>query len=124
MNISLWIAAALLALVVFASGASKVALPREKLLASGYAWTEDFSPSQIKLIGIVEALGAVGLIVPPAVGIQEVLSPVAAAGLALLMAAAALVHARRDEMKHMARPVVLGAVAAALAVLRFGPYGF
>jgi uncharacterized membrane protein YphA (DoxX/SURF4 family) len=124
MNITLWIAASLLAFAFLASGASKLSLPREKLIAKGYAWAEDFSPAQVKLLGILEVLGAVGLVVPPALGILEVLSPVAAAGLALYMVGAVTVHIRREEMNYLATPAVLAILPAGLAVLRFGPYSF
>jgi uncharacterized membrane protein YphA (DoxX/SURF4 family) len=69
-------------------------------------------------------LGAVGLVVPPAVGILEVLSPIAAAGLALFMAGAAIVHIWRNEMNYLAGPAVLAVFPAVLAVFRFGPYSF
>jgi uncharacterized membrane protein YphA (DoxX/SURF4 family) len=123
-NLALWITASLLAFAFVASGTSKVALPRERLIAKGYAWVEDFSPLQVKLVGVVEALGGVGLVVPPAVGILVVLSPTAATGLALFMAGAVIVHVRRNEMNYLPGPVVLAVLPAFLAVLRFGPYTF
>lgn len=124
MNIALWIVASVLAAVFLASGASKILQPREKLIAGGYKWAEDYAPVQVKLIGVIEAVGAVGLILPAALGILEILTPLAATGLALVMVAAVLVHLRRNETKHMVNPLVLGAIAATVAVLRFGPYSF
>jgi DoxX-like family len=67
-------------------------------------------------------LGALGLMLPAALGIQEWLTPLAAAGLALMMIGAVVVHLRRGEAKVLAVPFALVAVAAALAALRFGPY--
>lgn len=124
MNIILWIAASVVALAFIASGATKLVQPREKVIASGFRWAEDFSRAQVKLIGAAEVLGAVGLIMPPALGILSVLGPAAAAGLALLMTGAVIVHLRRGEMRQVAAPTTLAVVAAALAVLRFGPYAF
>jgi hypothetical protein len=124
MNVVLWIAAAGLAFVFLASGAVKLCQQRERIIASGFTWAADFSPAQVKLIGMVEVLGAVGLIVPAALGIVATLSPLAAAGLAALMAGAAIVHLRRKEAKFLAGPLVLGGIATVLAVLRFGPYTF
>jgi hypothetical protein len=123
-NIALWIVASVLAAVFLASGASKILQPREKVIASGYKWAEDYTPDQVKLIGVIEAIGAIGLILPAALGILEILTPMAATGLALVMVAAALVHVRRNETKHVVMPLVLGAIAATVAVLRFGPYSF
>jgi len=124
MNVALWVAAVLLALIFLASGVSKHSQPPEKLIARGYGWAEDFSPTQIKLIGVAEVLGATGLILPAALGIQETLTPLAAAGLALLMAGAAVVHIQRKEFKILVSPLVLGGIGAVLAALRLGPYGF
>lgn len=124
MNIALWIVASVLAAAFLASGASKILQSREKVIVGGYKWAEDYSAPQVKLIGVIEAMGAVGLIVPAALGMLEVLTPMAAAGLALLMVAAARVHVRRHETKHIGGPLVLGVIAAVVAVLRFGPYSF
>lgn len=124
MNIALWIVASLLAALFGASGASKALQRRERIIASGYTWAEDYSAAQVKLIGVVEGIGAVGLVLPAAVGLFEVLTPLAAAGLAVVMAVVALVHVRRDETQHIGKPLVLGVIAATVAVLRFGPYSF
>lgn len=124
MNIILWITASVLALAFVASGATKLIQPREKVIAGGFLWAENFSQAQIKLIGTAEVLGAVGLIVPPAFGILSVLSPPAAAGLALLMAGAVIVHLRRGETDKVGAPMTLAVLTVALAVLRFGPYAF
>jgi uncharacterized membrane protein YphA (DoxX/SURF4 family) len=123
-NIILWIAASVVAVAFIASGATKLVQPREKVIAGGFQWAEDFSRAQVKLIGAAEVLGAVGLIMPPALGILSVLSPAAAAGLALLMTGAVIVHLRRGETRKIAAPTTLAVLAAAIAVLRFGPYAF
>lgn len=123
MNIALWITAALLALAFLGSGALKLVKSRDDIVAA-YPWAQDFSQRQIRLIGAAEVLGAVGLIAPPALGILSVLSPVAATGLALLTAGAVIVHLRRGETNKIVGPLVLFVLAAALAVLRFGPFAF
>jgi hypothetical protein len=124
MSIALWIIAGLLAALYGAAGAMKVAQPRDKLAASGLAWVEDFTPGQVKAIGILEVLAAVGLIVPAALDIAPVLVPIAALGLAALMAGAAVVHARRKEGQMIVVNVVLLLLALVVAVGRFGPESF
>ena len=124
MNITLWIIAGLLAAAFAAAGAMKLAQPKAKLAESGMAWTEDFSEGQVKGIGAVEVLGAIGLILPAALGIGEILTPLAAAGLALTMVGATVVHARRGEKSSIPVTLVLGALAAFVAVMRFGLYSF
>jgi predicted ester cyclase len=68
-----------------------------------------FQPRQIKVIGTLEVLAAIGLILPAAFGIAPVLVPLAAAGLVLLMAGAFVVHLRLGEAKATMVPVVLRA---------------
>jgi uncharacterized membrane protein YphA (DoxX/SURF4 family) len=117
MNNVLWAVQSLVALVFLAAGGMKIAKDRGALLADPrMAWANEFSASQIKLIGLAEVLGAIGLIVPQALGVLPVLTPIAAAGLAALMAGAAVTHLRRSEAA--APPLVLGVVSAAVAVGR------
>ena len=124
MNVVLWIIAGLLAVAFAGAGLMKLAQPKAKLAASGMAWTEDFSDSQVKGIGAVEVLGALGLILPAALGIAEILTPLAAAGLALTMAGAAITHLRRGEGKQVPVNILLGGLALFVAVMRFGPNSF
>ena len=124
MNIVLWIIAGLLAAAFAAAGLMKLTQPKAKLAASGMAWTEDFSDGAVKGIGAVEVLGAIGLILPAATGIATVLTPLAAAGLALTMVGAAVTHLRRGEGSMVPINVVLGGLAVFVAVMRFGPNAF
>jgi uncharacterized membrane protein YphA (DoxX/SURF4 family) len=125
MNIVLWILAALLAALFLAAGGMKLAQPKEKLAASpNMAWAQDFSPGMLKTIGALEVLAAVGLILPAALGIVPVLVPLAAVGLILLMAGAAITHARRGESQAIVMNVVLIVLAGLVAWGRFGPYSF
>lgn len=124
MNITLWIIAWLVAASALASGLFKFAMSRAQLAAKGMDWVNDFSPAAVKGIGALEILAAVGLIVPALVGKAQVLVPIAAVGLALLMAGAITVHLRRHEPKVMASSVVLLVLAVVLAWARFGPHSF
>jgi hypothetical protein len=124
MNITLWIIAWLVAVSALASGLSKLAMSREQLAAKGMGWVNDFSPAAVKGIGVLEVLAAIGLVVPALVGKAQVMVPVAAVGLALLMAGAITVHLRRHEPKVITSSVVLLLLAAVLAWARFGPQSF
>ena len=122
MNIALWIAAGLLALVFLVAGFNKLVLPYDRLITSpGGAWVADFRPWFVKTLGILEVPGAVGLILPGLLGMAPILVPIAACGLAVIMAGAVVTRIRRREV----RPLILNAVYLALAVLvawgRFGP---
>jgi DoxX-like protein len=72
LNLALWVAAAILAVVFLVASSTKLFVPKQKLAGMGGAasrWVEDFSPGALKAIGAPEFLAAVGLIVPAALGI-------------------------------------------------------
>ena len=83
MNIAVWVVQVVLALVYLGAGLTKATQPKEKLQEK-MAWAEDFSPGTIRFIGVVEALGAIGLILPAVTGILPWLTPLAATGLAVV----------------------------------------
>ena len=123
MNVVLWIVAGVLALAFLAAGLTKLTQPKEKLRAT-MAWVEDFSPGVVKGIGAVEVLAAIGLILPAALDVVPVLVPLAAVGLVVLMAGAAITHARHQESPMIAINLVLLVLAAVVVWGRFGPYSF
>jgi uncharacterized membrane protein YphA (DoxX/SURF4 family) len=124
MNLALWIIAIVLAVAFAGSGLMKLVVPKDKLVTAGQGWAQDFSPTNIRLIGLVEIVGAVGLVLPAAVHIAPILVPLAAVGLAFVMVGAIVVHARRKEPMNIAVNVVLIALAVVVAWGRFGPYSF
>ena len=124
MNLALWIVAIVLAAGFAASGLIKLLVPKEKLVSSGQGWAQDVTPTDIRLIGVVEVLGAAGLILPAVTHIVPILVPLAAVGLVLVMVGAAVVHARRKEALNIGVNAVLLALAAFVAWGRFGPYPF
>jgi hypothetical protein len=80
-NLALWIIAGVLAFAFAGSGILKLVQPKDKLVASGVGgWAADWSPVSIKLIGVAEILGAIGLILPALVHVAPVLVPLAAVG--------------------------------------------
>ncbi|MCG5211928.1 DoxX family protein [Streptosporangium sp. KLBMP 9127] len=121
MNTFLWILQAVMAVVFALSGLMKATQPADKL-AVRLPWVKDFTPAQVRLIGLVEVLGALGLILPAATGIAPILTPLAAAGLAVIMLGAAATHVRRKEAPAVVVNVVLLALTAFIAWERFGPY--
>lgn len=123
MNIALWIVAVVLAVVFLAAGTMKATKSKEEL-GDNMAWAEDFSPGVIKLTGVLEILGALGLILPAVTGIAPVLVPLAALGLAITMLLAAMVHLRRGERDKLVGNGVLFLAAAFVAWGRFGGYAF
>lgn len=95
----------------------KLATAKPQLITNGMAWAEDFSDTQIKLIGAAEVAGGLGLIVPAATGIAPILTPVAAAGLTLIMGGAVATHLQRGESA--GPPAVLLVLVAITAYLTY-----
>lgn len=100
MTVFVWISQGVLAFVFLASGITKLTKSRPELL-SRMPYVEDLSPVEIRAIGILEVLGALGVVVPVATGVLPRLTPIAAAGLTLIMVGAVLMHLRRGEFKYL-----------------------
>ncbi|MEZ2388517.1 DoxX family protein [bacterium RCC_150] len=123
MNVFLWILQIMLAAMFAMAGIQKSFQPKVKLAAK-LPWVQDYSGGTVRFIGIVELLGAIGLVVPAATDILPILSPFAAAGMALVMVLAMTAHRRRREPGAIAFTVALFGLAAVTAWGRFGPYSF
>ena len=65
-----------------------------------------------------------GLVLPGATDIAPVLTPLAAAGLVIVMIGAAATHLRRHEPKFVLINASLLVLASIVAGARFGPYSF
>jgi hypothetical protein len=126
MNVALWVAAGLLAVVFVVSGAVKLLVPKEKIAALHAAgeWTRDFSPGALRAIAVVELLGAIGLILPAALNIAPMLVPIAASGAVLLFIGAAIMRLRRGERATIVVDLLYLALAAFVVAGRFGPWSF
>lgn len=119
MSIVLWVLTSLLALAFLAAGGQKVVRDRAAFAADPrMGWMGDFTPPQVKLIGLAEVLGAVGLVAPAALGVRPALSAVAAVCLAALMGGAVVVHVRRGENPTSAAVLALLCLVVA-ALFRF-----
>jgi hypothetical protein len=126
MNLALWIVAGLLAVLLLVSSA-KLVIPKEKILTIGgdaAGWVESFNPGALKALGVLELAGAVGLILPAALDIAPVLTPLAAVGAMFLFAGAVIMRRRRGEKLTWLGDLLYFALAAFVAWGRFGPESF
>ena len=117
-NVLLWSVQGLLALLFLFTGTTMLVTPREKLVA-GAVWAETFSPSTTKLIGLLEVLGAVGLVIPMITDVLPWLTPLAAVGLSLLMVGAVATHLRHREYQKALLPLVVLLLAVCIVYGRF-----
>ena len=114
LSVSLWGAQALLALAFGIAGAMKLLTPLEALAAQ-MPWVDDVPGALVRLIALSELAGAIGLLAPSLTRIRPALTPLAALGLALVMALAGLFHLSRGEAGMIAPNVVLGGLALFVA---------
>jgi DoxX-like protein len=119
-NIALWIVQGFLALVYLAAGGLKIVRPRERLVATGNLdWMKDSSDAGVKAVGVVEVLGALGVLLPWLTGIAAILTPIAAVGLVAVQIGALRVHLVRNERRPLPANVLLLLLAAFVAAGRF-----
>jgi uncharacterized membrane protein len=118
MNLYLWIIQGFLALVFLLTGIPKLVQTKEKL-AGQMGALEDLSLSQIRMIGLAEVSGGIGLILPSLTGILPWLSVLAALGLVLVMTGASFTNFRRKEYAKIALTSGLLFLSLLVAVGRF-----
>lgn len=118
----LWFFHIILTLAMAVFGLQKVLLPIPDLLSQGMLWIEDFPAYQVRGIGALEFLGALGLNLPYLVKVlPKQLVPLAAGGLAVTMMGAVVTHLmRHDPPTSIVITCVLFAMSVTLAVKRFG----
>jgi uncharacterized membrane protein YphA (DoxX/SURF4 family) len=110
MTVAYWIVAALLALLYLYAGALKVLRSPDQLRPM-MGWVDAMPLRLLRTIGVLEVLGALGLVLPPLTGIAAALAFAAAIGLVLLQVGAISLHLSRGEVKIIWLNVVLLALA-------------
>ena len=119
MNKLLWGLQILLALMFAFGGAVKAMTPPAEL-AEQMAWAARVPAWAPVTAGVAEVLAAIGLILPAATRIKPSLTPLAAAGLVVVMLLAAFwVHAPAGEWGAAGTNLVLGALAGFVAYGRW-----
>ena len=114
MNVVLWIVQVALALLFLFAGVMKLVLPLAQLTGP-VALPGWF----IRFIGVVEVLGGLGLILPSLLRIKPWLTPLAAAGLVIIMIGATAITLTAGEMTVTLINVVIGLLAAFVAYGRW-----
>ena len=97
LHISLWVAQVLLALAFGMAGFMKITMPIEELAKNGMSFVNNYAVGTVRFIGITEVLAAIGLILPAALRILPILTPIAASGLSVVMILATEYHISHNE---------------------------
>lgn len=118
MNIALWIMQGLLALMFSFAGYGKLTNTVEQHVADGHL-KEGESVMKLRVLGVLELLGVVGIIVPFLAGILPIFTPISAVCFALLMIGAFVVHLKRKEYKFLILPFVVFELSLIVAYFRF-----
>jgi len=115
LDLVLWSVQAFLALFFLGAGAPKI-LGRGMERWTGFS---EMPRGQVVFIGIVEVLGALGLVLPMATGSLPWLTPLAAVGLAIIVLMAAGFHLRADERLNAVETVLWASIAGVIAIGRW-----
>ena len=114
MSTVLWIVQALLALLFLFAGGMKLILPLEQLEGP-----VSLPGAFLRFIGIAEVLGALGLVLPTLLRIRPGLTPLAAAGLVVIMIGATAITAASGTIALAVIPLAVGLLAAFVAYGRW-----
>ncbi|MGH9140094.1 MAG: DoxX family protein [Vicinamibacterales bacterium] len=109
-NVTLWVVQGLLAALFLFAGVMKLVLPVEAM-AGPVALPGLF----LRFVGVCESLGAIGLVLPGSLRIHRELTPLAAAGLVVIMVGATVVTAMGGSITAALVPFVVGVLAASVA---------
>ncbi|HEV7504006.1 MAG TPA: DoxX family protein [Thermoanaerobaculia bacterium] len=114
LNYILWTIQVLLAALFLFAGAMKFVMPvaemtKQMPLPAWFLW----------FIGVAEILGGLGLILPSLLRIKPGLTPLAAAGLVIIMIGAVVVSAQTGGLKATPVPLLTGLLSAFVAYGRW-----
>lgn len=115
MKYALWTSQVLLALLFLVMGGMKLVLPGESLTEQMPFFPELF----IRFIAICEVLGALGMVLPGLFHTHTELTPLAAAGLFIIMVGATVATSMTMGVSMTVLPVIAGLMAAFVAYGRW-----
>ena len=116
MNVALWIAQGLLALLFLFAGGMKLVTPMEEMIKQ---MPLALPPLFLRFTGVLEILGGLGVILPWLLHIWPVLTPLAAAGLVIVMIGATLYTLAAVDVASALMPLAVGLLCAFVAYGRW-----
>lgn len=118
MNTILWIIQGLLSTFFIMPGYGKISGSKEKHVADGHLKPNN-SIIPIRILGVLELLGCIGIIVPWLLGIAPILTPMAATAFCSIMLAGMFVHAKKKEYKMLPMLIIVFILSTVVAYFRF-----
>jgi uncharacterized membrane protein YphA (DoxX/SURF4 family) len=119
MNVAVWVLQVLLGIVFV--GHAYLLLRPPASVQSGMNYILEM-PAGLRLFaGLAEGLAGLALVIPPLLHVATWLTPLAAAGLVVLMLGAIVFHIQRREYPNVGFNAVLGVLAAVVAWAGSGP---
>ena len=112
-DIALWVLQVLTALLFGGHGFLLVTRPER--MAERVPWVRALPRAFVRLLGVLEILGAIGVVIPALTGVLPSLTVAAAGGLVAMMLLAILFHVTRREWRNIGLNFVLGALAFGVA---------
>ena len=113
-GVLLWVLQVMVAALFMMAGVMKLITPYEVMQAQ----SPDLSVAFLRFIGVAEVLGALGLVLPGAFRIRQGLTPLAAAGLVIIMIGATVLTALQD-LSLAAIPLTTGLLTAFVGYTRW-----
>lgn len=110
-HIILWILQVLLAAGLLFGGVMKLFMPVEKLAAM-WPWTGEVAPVSVTLLGVLDLLGAAGILLPSILRIKVALTGITAICILVLMVCAGIFHMARGEASEIGINVFFAILAA------------
>jgi uncharacterized membrane protein YphA (DoxX/SURF4 family) len=114
MRAALWVVQASLAALFLFAGVMKLVMPLDAMQGP-----VSLPGPLLRFIGVMETLGAIGLVLPTLLGIRPGLTPLAAAGLTIIMIGATVVTIIGGDLGPALIPVVVGALTVFVAYGRW-----
>jgi uncharacterized membrane protein YphA (DoxX/SURF4 family) len=120
LTVTLWVIQVLLAALFLFAGGVKLVLPLEALKGP-----VEFPGLFLRFIGVAEVLGGLGLVLPGLLRIRTELTPLAAAGLTIIMIGATATVTSTGDLVPGLFPLAVGILAALVAYGRWraAPHG-
>lgn len=118
MNTTLWVLQAVLSAFFIMPAIGKISNSKQKHIDDNHIQPGN-SVILIRILGILELLGCIGIIVPWLTGVAPILTPITAVCFCMIMLAGVIINIRRKEYKMLPMLLVVFAFAAVVAYYRF-----